>query len=112
MGTLKLISKSLQKSSGLNLWKCELVTSVVSCGLNSGELEAHCMGPKKVAYCELFDHHDGTFTLNIKPQEPGRHILQVKYGGEHVPGNIMDHLQGFSVSDFFNLRLYYAAMRI
>jgi len=52
-----------------------------------GELTAHCMGPTKVAYCELYDHHDGTFTLNIKPQEAGRHILQVKYGGEHVPAS-------------------------
>ncbi len=51
-----------------------------------GELTAHCMGPHKVAFCELYDHRDGTFTLNIKPQEPGRHVLQVKYGGEHVPG--------------------------
>ena len=52
----------------------------------TGELTAHCMGPNKVAYCELYDHRDGTFTLNVKPQEPGRHILQIKYGGEHVPG--------------------------
>ncbi|KAK2172345.1 hypothetical protein NP493_968g02016 [Ridgeia piscesae] len=52
-----------------------------------GELTAHCTGPTKVAFCQLFDHHDGTFTLTIKPQEPGRHILQVKYGGDHVPGS-------------------------
>jgi filamin len=25
--------------------------------------------------------------LNIKPQEPGRHSLTIKYGGEHVPGS-------------------------
>ncbi|KAK6644516.1 hypothetical protein RUM43_000783 [Polyplax serrata] len=52
-----------------------------------GELTAHCAGPYKVAYCELYDHGDGTFTLNVKPQESGRHILTVKYGGEHVPGS-------------------------
>lgn len=39
------------------------------------------MGPHKVAYCELYDHGDGTFTLNVKPQEAGRHTLTVKYGG-------------------------------
>ncbi|GBN87324.1 Filamin-A [Araneus ventricosus] len=50
-----------------------------------GELTAHCMGPHKVAYCELVDHRDGTFTLYLKPQEGGRHVLTVKYGGEHVP---------------------------
>jgi Filamin/ABP280 repeat. len=47
-----------------------------------GELSAHCVGPNKVAYCELYDHSDGTFTLNVKPQESGRHVLTVKYGGE------------------------------
>ncbi|XP_074658482.1 filamin-B-like isoform X2 [Tubulanus polymorphus] len=52
-----------------------------------GELTAHCMGPHDVAYCELYDHRDGTFTLNVKPQEPGRHVLTVKYSGEHVPGS-------------------------
>ncbi|XP_013775194.1 LOW QUALITY PROTEIN: filamin-A-like [Limulus polyphemus] len=52
-----------------------------------GELTAHCMGPHKVAYCEMYDHRDGTFTLYLKPQEGGRHMLTVKYGGEHVPGS-------------------------
>ncbi|XP_054721310.1 filamin-A-like [Uloborus diversus] len=52
-----------------------------------GELTAHCMGPHKVAYCELYDHRDGTFTLYLKPQEGGRHVLTIKYGGEHVPGS-------------------------
>lgn len=47
-----------------------------------GELSAHCIGPHKVAYCELYDHGDGTFTLNVKPQESGRHTLTVKYAGE------------------------------
>lgn len=52
-----------------------------------GELTAHCMGPQKVAFCEFFDHKDGTFTLFVKPQEPGKHILQIKYNDEHVPGS-------------------------
>ena len=30
---------------------------------------------------------DGTFTLFLKPQEAGKHILTVKYGGDHVPGS-------------------------
>ena len=34
-----------------------------------GELSLHCVGPRgKTAYCELNDHQDGTFTLNLKPQ--------------------------------------------
>lgn len=48
---------------------------------------AHCTGPRKVAYCELYDHGDATFTLNVKPQEPGKHLLTIKYGGEHVNGS-------------------------
>nr|XP_023019236.1 filamin-C isoform X2 [Leptinotarsa decemlineata] len=52
-----------------------------------GELTAHCTGPKKVAYCELYDHGDATFTLNVKPQESGRHALTIKYAGQHVPGS-------------------------
>ena len=52
-----------------------------------GELTAHCMGPQKVAFCEFFDHKDGTFTLYVKPQEPGKHLLQIKYNDEHVPGS-------------------------
>ncbi|XP_046603545.1 filamin-A [Neodiprion virginianus] len=52
-----------------------------------GELTANCVGPHKVAYCELYDHGDATFTLNVKPQESGRHILTIKYAGEHVPGS-------------------------
>ena len=52
-----------------------------------GELTAHCMGPLKVAFCEFYDHKDGTFTLYVKPQEPGKHILQIKYNDEHVPGS-------------------------
>ncbi|GAB0098238.1 filamin-C isoform X1 [Sergentomyia squamirostris] len=52
-----------------------------------GELTAHCTGPRKVAYCELYDHGDATFTLNVKPQEAGRHLLTIKYGGQHVTGS-------------------------
>ncbi|XP_076033181.1 filamin-A-like isoform X8 [Oratosquilla oratoria] len=52
-----------------------------------GELTARCVGPHKVAVCELYDHRDGTFTLNVKPQESGRHHLSVMYETEHVPGS-------------------------
>ncbi len=53
-----------------------------------GELSLHCVGPtNKTAYCELNDHQDGTFTLNLKPQEAGKHTLSVRYGGVHVQGS-------------------------
>lgn len=47
------------------------------------------MGPTKVAYCELSDHHDGTYRLVVQPQEAGKHVLQIKYGGEHVQGTLI-----------------------
>ena len=62
----------------------------------SGELTAYCMGPHQVAFCELQDNKDGTFNLGMKAQESGKHVLQVKYGGEHV--------QGRQISDKQNLR--------
>lgn len=53
-----------------------------------GELSLHCVGPtNKTAYCELNDHQDGTFTLNLKPQEAGKHNLSVRYAGVHVQGS-------------------------
>jgi len=51
-----------------------------------GELTAQCVGPNKVAFCELMDQKDGTYLLLIKPQETGKHTLIVKYNDEHVPG--------------------------
>ena len=54
--------------------------------LSLGELTAHCVGAHKIAYCELYDQMDGTFTLIIKPQEGGKHVLTIKYGGDHVSG--------------------------
>ena len=53
-----------------------------------GELSAHCMGPGKAAICELYDQNDGTFTLLLHPQEGGKHLLSVKYGGQHVIGKL------------------------
>lgn len=52
-----------------------------------GELTAYCQGTNKTAFCRLFDHRDGTFTLFIKPQESGRHNLTIKYNNEDVPGS-------------------------
>ena len=60
------------------------------------------MGPNKASYCELEDNRDGTFELRIKPNEVGRHVLQVKYGGEHVQGkNILDKLSSTILLIFY-----------
>ena len=47
------------------------------------------MGPSKAAICELYDQNDGTFTLLLHPQEGGKHILSIKYGGQHVIGKLI-----------------------
>ena len=52
-----------------------------------GELTAYCQGTNKTAFCRLFDHRDGTFTLFVKPQEGGKHNLIIKYNNEDVPGS-------------------------
>ncbi|KAM3727354.1 Filamin-C [Dirofilaria immitis] len=52
-----------------------------------GQLSAQCMGPTKLAYCELYDHRDGTYTLSVRPSEIGKHTLVVKYSDEQVPGS-------------------------
>lgn len=65
----------------------DLKTFIDTRKAGSGELAVQCSGPHKVAHCELYDHEDGTFTLFIKPQESGKHLLNVKFGGEHIAGS-------------------------
>jgi len=52
-----------------------------------GELTASCDGPSIAAYVEIFDHRDGKYTLTVQPQEPGKHILNIQFDGEHVKGS-------------------------
>ncbi|VDK81997.1 unnamed protein product [Litomosoides sigmodontis] len=52
-----------------------------------GQLSAQCMGPTKLAYCDLYDLRDGTYTLSVRPSEIGKHTLVVKYSNEQVPGS-------------------------
>lgn len=52
-----------------------------------GDLTARCHGPTKPAFCELFDHQDCAYTLSVRPQEPGKHVLVIEYNGEQVPGS-------------------------
>lgn len=55
--------------------------------VNPGELTANCNGSTKPALCEFKDERNGTYTLLIKPQEVGKHILQLKYNDVHVEGS-------------------------
>uniref|UniRef100_A0A8L8Q039 Calponin-homology (CH) domain-containing protein n=1 Tax=Heligmosomoides polygyrus TaxID=6339 RepID=A0A8L8Q039_HELPZ len=63
--------------------------SVDSSSLKIGyrQLSAQCMGPVKLAYCELYDHRDGTYTLSVRPTEVGKHTLVIKYNDQHVRGS-------------------------
>ena len=56
-------------------------------GAGAGELTGYCMGPHKIALCDIFDNKNGTFNLFIRPQEAGMHALQIKYNEEHVFGS-------------------------
>lgn len=82
-------SKVIVSSEGIKtgLLGQDIKTIIDTRRAGPGELTAHCMGPQKVAFCEFYDHKDGTFTLFVKPQEHGKHILQIKYNDEHVPGS-------------------------
>ena len=51
-----------------------------------GMISAQCMGPTKVALCQIKLVDLGIYKLTLTPQEFGRHVLQIKYGKEHVPG--------------------------
>ncbi|VDN24249.1 unnamed protein product, partial [Gongylonema pulchrum] len=70
-----------------NTLKMGIINEDQLCLCCSGQLSAQCMGPTKLAYCELYDHRDGTYTLSVKPSEIGKHTLVVKYSDEHVPGS-------------------------
>ncbi|XP_076454336.1 filamin-B-like isoform X2 [Babylonia areolata] len=79
-------NKVMVSGSGLNggLLGQDLDVRIDTRKAGPGELTAYCMGQSKVAVCELEDFNDGTFRLIVRPQEVGQHMLQVKYGGEHV----------------------------
>ena len=47
-----------------------------------GDLTSFCVGLTKAGTCDLFVHQDGTYTLNVKPQEHGHHSLTVKFAGK------------------------------
>jgi filamin len=54
-----------------------------------GELTATCMGAQRSAQCEFVEQPDtpGVYALKILAHEVGKHVLQIKYNDEHVPGS-------------------------
>uniref|UniRef100_A0A914R037 Uncharacterized protein n=1 Tax=Panagrolaimus davidi TaxID=227884 RepID=A0A914R037_9BILA len=77
-----------QKSLKLGIIGEDVKTIIDTRKAGSGFLSASCVGPSKLAYCELYDHRDGTYLLNLKPTELGKHTLTIKYSEEHVPVHI------------------------
>jgi filamin len=76
-----------QKSLKLGIIGEDVKTIIDTRKAGSGFLSASCVGPSKLAYCELYDHRDGTYLLNLKPSELGKHTLTIKYSEDHVPGS-------------------------
>ncbi|XP_072180016.1 filamin-A-like [Diadema setosum] len=52
-----------------------------------GDLTARCMGPSSMAEVHIGDNQDNTYSLLITPKEQGKHVLEVKYGSEHIQGS-------------------------
>jgi filamin len=52
-----------------------------------GELTAFCTGSTRAAKCEFVDQRDGTYMLKIKPEELGKHLLQIKFNEVSLPGS-------------------------
>ncbi|KAL5004346.1 hypothetical protein ScPMuIL_017802 [Solemya velum] len=53
-----------------------------------GDLKVKCTGPNEADVpVTMIDNYDGTFSLKMKPQEPGEHLLEIKYNDEHIHGS-------------------------
>lgn len=76
-----IVNKSEIKST---IFGTEIRTLVDTSNAGPGELTANCFGPTLPALCQFEDKKNGIFLLTIKPQEVGKHLLQVKYNEEHV----------------------------
>lgn len=81
-----VINKDEIRSSVVNQEVSTLVDTRLA---GPGELTATCMGAQRAARCEFVEQTDvpGTYALRITPLEVGKHVLQVKYNDEHVPGS-------------------------
>ena len=68
----------------------EIRTVIDTRKAGSGELTAECKGPEKPAFCHFIDNNDTTYTLCIRPQQIGKHSLEIKYNDTHVNGSPFD----------------------
>ena len=65
----------------------EMVIEVDTSAAGEGGLAISLAGPSR-AKLDCDDHHDGTATLKFTPDEPGEYKLDIKFGGEDVPGSV------------------------
>lgn len=62
----------------------------------------------KTARPHITDNKDGTITIKYQPTERGLHEMDIKYEGNHIPGQKHITLEGCEVVFFFenNLDLF------
>ncbi len=62
----------------------------------------------KTACPHITDNKDGTITIKYQPTERGLHEMDIKYEGNHIPGQKHITLKGCEVVFFFenNLDLF------
>lgn len=65
----------------------EIVVDVDTKDAGEGGLAISLSGPANVEM-DCDDHQDGTATLKFNPVVPGKYKLDVKFGGEDVPGSV------------------------
>ncbi len=63
----------------------KLVLDIDTRGAGDGNLAISLGGPVE-APVNIDDHHDGTATMEITPPEAGEYKLDIKFGGQEVPG--------------------------
>ncbi|CAG5132066.1 unnamed protein product, partial [Candidula unifasciata] len=50
-----------------------------------GEVTADCHSNRHSARCDIKEEGDGGYTLRVLPTESEKHVLHIKYDGQHVP---------------------------
>ncbi|XP_041356367.1 filamin-A-like [Gigantopelta aegis] len=65
----------------------ELKVYVDASAAGSGELTATCVGHSQGARCEVKENNTGHYVIKIYPTEPEKHLLQIRFDDQHVPGS-------------------------
>ena len=60
----------------------------------------------KTARPHITDNKDGTITIKYQPTERGLHEMDIKYEGNHIPGQKRTSLRGREAAVLCFLRVY------